>query len=272
MPGRRRTRNTDAQLRALPRRPRISAAQKLSVWRVRVPRACGLRRGFTLVELTVALVLMAGMAAVLFGSLSLAARSWDAGEAKVAQVDDMRQTHLYLREQISSLYPQRLRKAAEVPLLFAGERDELRYAAALPSRVAEGGVYYFRLALNRAGDKSQLVQERVIPDLLALGRARIRRGRALGACARASRSSRSAISVAIPMPAMSCAVVARSLGRSAASADRDADRREAAQRRAVADAGRGAAARPGGGVCDAADPGIRSPLARPASTRSATAP
>ena len=135
----------------------------------RALRVSSCTRGFTLVELTVALVLMAGMAAVLFGSLSLAARSWDAGEAKVAQVDDMRQTQSYLREQISSLYPQRLRKVAEMPLLFAGERDELRYAAALPSRVAQGGVYYFRLALSRAGDKSQLVQERVIPDLLASG-------------------------------------------------------------------------------------------------------
>jgi hypothetical protein len=34
--------------------------------------------------------------------------------------------------------------------------------------VAEGGVYYFRLSVVRTGDKSQLVQERVIPDLTAL--------------------------------------------------------------------------------------------------------
>ena len=36
---------------------------------------------------------------------------------------------------------------AEFPLLFAGERDEIRYAAVLPARVAGGGVYYFRLAV-----------------------------------------------------------------------------------------------------------------------------
>jgi general secretion pathway protein J len=124
--------------------------------------------GFTLVELTVALVLMAGMAAVLFGSLSLAARSWDGGEAKALQTSDMRSTQTYLREQFSAEYPQRLWKAVELPLLFAGERDEIRYAAVLPARVAEGGVYYFRLAVIRAGEKSQLVQERAIPDLAAL--------------------------------------------------------------------------------------------------------
>ncbi len=124
--------------------------------------------GFTLVELMIALVLMAGMAAILFGSLSLAARSWDGGEAKVLQVSDMRTAQTYLRAQISAQYPQRLWKAAELPLLFAGSRDEIRYAAALPERVAEGGIYYFRLAVVRTGEKSQLVQERMIPDLAAL--------------------------------------------------------------------------------------------------------
>lgn len=123
--------------------------------------------GFTLVELLIALVLMAGMASILFGSLSLAARSWDGGEAKVLQVSDMRSAQTYLRAQIAAQYPQRLWKAAELPLLFAGARDEMRYAAALPARVAEGGVYYFRLAVVRSGEKSQLVQERAIPDLTA---------------------------------------------------------------------------------------------------------
>ena len=129
---------------------------------------CSRSCGFTLIELTIALVLMAGMAAVLFGSLSLAARSWDGGEAKVQQVGDMRSAQTYLRTQLSAQYPQRLWKALELPLMFAGERDEIRYAAALPNRVAEGGVYYFRLAVVRTGEKSQLVQERTVPDLSAL--------------------------------------------------------------------------------------------------------
>ena len=124
--------------------------------------------GFTLVELTIALVLMAGIASILFGSLSLAARSWDGGEAKVLQVSDMRTAQTYLRAQISAQYPQRMWKMAELPLLFAGQREEMRYAAVLPERVATGGVYFFRLAVERTGEKSQLVQERVVPDVTAL--------------------------------------------------------------------------------------------------------
>jgi general secretion pathway protein J len=125
-------------------------------------------RGFTLVELTIALVLMAAIAALLYGSLSLAARTWDGGEAKMQQTADLRTTQTYLRAQIAAEYPQRMLKMAGFPLLFAGERDEMRYAAALPPRVIEGGVYYFRLAVVRNGDRSLLVQERMIPDVNAL--------------------------------------------------------------------------------------------------------
>jgi general secretion pathway protein J len=125
-------------------------------------------RGFTLVELTVALVLMAGMAAVLYGSLSLAARTWDGGEAKTMQVSDMRTAQSYLRDQIAAQYPQRLWKMAGLPLLFGGDRDEIHYAAVLPARVVEGGIYLFRVTVVRNGDKSQLVQERMVPDVTAL--------------------------------------------------------------------------------------------------------
>ena len=122
-------------------------------------------QGFTLIELMVALLLMAGIASILYGSLALAGRSWDGGEAKAEQVSDMRAALTYLRTQLSEQYPQRIWKKPEISLMFAGERDELRYAAVLPERVAGGGVYYFRLAVVRNGEKSQLVQERTIPDV-----------------------------------------------------------------------------------------------------------
>ena len=125
------------------------------------------QRGFTLIELGIGLLIMAGMAAVMFGSLSLAARSWDGGEAKVARTSDMRQTESYLRAQLAAQYPQRGWKQVEQPLLFSGERNEIRYAAALPERVARGGIQFFRTSVVSDGSKSRLVQERVVPDAQA---------------------------------------------------------------------------------------------------------
>ena len=120
--------------------------------------------GFTLIELIIALVLLALIASLMFGSLSMAARSWNGGEAKAAEVSSMRQAQAFLREQIEAELPLRVKKAAELPLMFSGERDEVRYAAALPPRVQEGGAYFFRLAVLKSGDKSELVLERTIPD------------------------------------------------------------------------------------------------------------
>src|SRR5205085_6680608 len=72
-------------------------------------------RGFTLVEMLVALTLLALMAGVLFGSLQLAGRSWEGGEAKAASVDAMRQTQMFLRGQLAGALPKRMPKAVDRP-------------------------------------------------------------------------------------------------------------------------------------------------------------
>jgi general secretion pathway protein J len=127
-------------------------------------------RGFTLLELMIALVLMALMSAVLAGSLNLAGRSWDAGEGKAEASSGMRLAGDYLRTQLAAQYPQRMRKIKDLPLLFGGSTDELRYTATLPGRVGLGGIWYYRLALAPAPGtgKVGLVLDRMIPDVNAL--------------------------------------------------------------------------------------------------------
>lgn len=121
-------------------------------------------RGFTLIEVMVALTLFALMGGVLFGSLRLVGRTWDGGEAKVAQVSEMRQTQTFLRTQLEEAYPKHMRKMNEFPVLFTGTADEVRYMAPLPERVLEGGLLYFRLAMKQDGDRGALVLERVQAD------------------------------------------------------------------------------------------------------------
>jgi general secretion pathway protein J len=124
--------------------------------------------GFTLIELTVALVLLALMSAVLFGSLGLAGTSVDRGEAKADATSGMRLAHAFLRANLEEQHPLRMRKINEFPLLFSGDRDELRYTAALPPRVASGGIWFYRLAVLRDDARAPLVLERSIPDLNSL--------------------------------------------------------------------------------------------------------
>jgi general secretion pathway protein J len=123
--------------------------------------------GFTLIELTIALVLLALLSAVLYGSLGLAGTSLDRGESKADATSGMRLAHAFLRANLEEQHPLRMRKIAEFPLLFSGEREELRYAAPLPPRVAGGGIWFYRLAVLRNDVRAPLVLERALPDVNA---------------------------------------------------------------------------------------------------------
>src|SRR5450755_3156034 len=122
--------------------------------------------GFTLLELIIAMMLLALMSSLLFGTLSLSANSWDRGEAKAAQVSDMRLTEEFLRQSLTAQHPLRFHKVVDQPMYFKGERDTLAYAGVLPGR-AGGGLYYFQLAVTPNGDTPRLTLARVIPDWAA---------------------------------------------------------------------------------------------------------
>ncbi len=136
---------------------------------VTVPK-CRAARGFTMIELMIALVLLSLMSAVLFGSLNLAGRSSEAGTAKAESTSGMRLAGEYLRTQLAAQHPQRMHKIQEFPLLFGGDADQLRYAAPMPGRVGLGGVWYYRLKLAtvEGRQKPSLILERTIPDVNAL--------------------------------------------------------------------------------------------------------
>ena len=123
--------------------------------------------GFTLIELLIALTLMALMSAVLFGSLKLAGKSWDTGDARAESTANMRLASEFLRSQIEEEHPQRMKRIVDFPLLFSGGASELVYAAPVPSRIQGGGVWMYRLHVAQDGDRSQLVLDRMVPDVAA---------------------------------------------------------------------------------------------------------
>lgn len=124
-------------------------------------------RGFTLLELVIALTLLALMASVLYGALGYAGRSWEGGEAKAESTAGMRLSHGFLRTQLEAQHPLRMRKIVEFPLLFNGSATELRFAAPLPARITGGGLWYYRVLVKSENDQSRLVLERMLPDIEA---------------------------------------------------------------------------------------------------------
>ena len=114
----------------------------------------------------IALLLLALMSAILYGSLSLSATSWDRGGAKAERANDMRLTEEFLRRALTSQHPLLFHKVVDQPLYFAGGANSLSFAAAMPGR-AGGGMFYFRVAITPFNDTSRLTLSRVIPDSAA---------------------------------------------------------------------------------------------------------
>jgi hypothetical protein len=79
----------------------------------------------------------------------------------------MRLAEQFLHTQLEEQHPQRMKRIIEFPLLFGGDASQMQYAAALPARVQGGGVWLYRLRVAQDGDKSQLVLDRMVPDVAA---------------------------------------------------------------------------------------------------------
>jgi general secretion pathway protein J len=131
---------------------------------VAAARAAG---GFTLIELLIALTLMALMSALLFGTLKVAGKSWDAGDARAEATASMRLASDFLRTEIEEQHPQRMKHIVDFPLLFNGTPDTLEFAAPVPSRIQGGGIWFYRLHVAANGDRSELVLDRMVPDVNA---------------------------------------------------------------------------------------------------------
>ncbi len=105
-------------------------------------------KGFTLVELLVALTLLGLISVVLFGGLRFGTRAWEAGDRRAAQLAQVQAVQALLRRRIAQARPPGLGAAAAVEerAVFAGETDVLQFFAAVPSRAGGGGIY----AVDRA--------------------------------------------------------------------------------------------------------------------------
>ncbi len=115
-----------------------------------------------MLEVIVAMALLALIAATLAGVFGLAGKSRDAGELLADDTASMRLTQEFLRSHLENAHPLRMREEKEFPLIFAGDSKEIMYVSALPSRVLSGGLWVWRLRLVKGG---QLILEYTIPDV-----------------------------------------------------------------------------------------------------------
>lgn len=128
-------------------------------------------RGFTLVELLIALVLIAMITLLMFSALRTGSRAWEGVETATERVGDLRVARNFIERTLRQTQQRRL-LVDGVPLpVFAGDAESLEFVAPLAENVGIPGLYLLRLGLERAGEYPRLVLARWLlhPETLAGG-------------------------------------------------------------------------------------------------------
>lgn len=120
--------------------------------------SAGLAAGFTLLELLVALTLLALVMTLAAGGLRLGARSWTAGVARSAVAEDFRTGHRLLRDLVAGLRPAVIDRGGRAAYVFAGEAGRLRLVAPLPLSAGVPGdqLIWLEVAEDVAGQALRL--------------------------------------------------------------------------------------------------------------------
>ena len=113
-------------------------------------------KGFTLIEILVALVLLSMTLLLLFSSLFTANKYWTIGENKIEKNEEIRLVSNFIRKQITQTIPLLWVDTTKRKLLFQGQHDELFFVSTLPSHRGGGGIHALRLKVMQIDDGSQL--------------------------------------------------------------------------------------------------------------------
>ena len=98
--------------------------------------------GFTLIETMLAITLLALMMGMIYAALNIGMRAWDAGDARVAAVANLRTVEHFLRREFTQIFPGRWRAVPQAYLTFEGDATSLRYVTSrnLDAARQNGGV------------------------------------------------------------------------------------------------------------------------------------
>lgn len=116
-------------------------------------------RGFTLVEILLATVLLAAGLALAFATLVAATRSAGRGETLAEHSERLRAVEGFLRSRLTAARPIAFGfdQDSALPQRFVGEPDRMRFVADLPNYLGRGGPYLHEFAVEDAGDGKRIV-------------------------------------------------------------------------------------------------------------------
>ncbi len=115
-------------------------------------------RGFTLIEVMLAIVLLALLLAGAWGAIRTAVHAMHSGEAAIDRTNRLRVAEEFMRRQISRILPLAYDtdQNTGTNFVFEGSGDFMRFVAPMPGYLSKGGAYVQTLQLvnDRGGGKA----------------------------------------------------------------------------------------------------------------------
>ncbi len=128
-------------------------------------------RGFTLLELLVALTVFTVLAGLVYGMVRMGSRSWQDGMARIDAADALRIGWRFVQDSLSDSRPEPTGDPEVPGVRFTGAAAAVEYVANLPAHLGTGGLHLLTLGLARGAgpDERWLVLRRVPLALDATG-------------------------------------------------------------------------------------------------------
>jgi len=116
-------------------------------------------RGFTLVEMLLALTLMGMLLALTYGGMRAATRATDKGQQILEDSSRIRMAHQFVRRQLTQMLPLAFEQDPmnEERIVFQGDRSSIRYVAPMPGYLGFGGPQVQELFFEPGDDGYELV-------------------------------------------------------------------------------------------------------------------
>ena len=119
--------------------------------------------GFTLIEVLIAMTLLGVMVVLLFTSMKICADSWQKGEDKISQVNDIAVVYQFFQHHVGTAKPVWNDFSEEnQDFAFQGKSHELQFVSAFPASAKKSGLQLFSLNLIK-DDDGQRLQVSIIP-------------------------------------------------------------------------------------------------------------
>ena len=122
--------------------------------------------GFTLIEMVLALTLLAVMLGLAWSGLSFALRGWDSGETAGRRAVDLQLAHNFLRRELAEVFPMRWKDPTQLRVAFEGDKKSLHFVSTRAAGASSGGLALVGLEVAAGADPRErsFVMRRALAD------------------------------------------------------------------------------------------------------------